>query len=191
MDTLRQRNPFKFSSEYSESDDTYIMDEQEQSEQIRNLKKRNATSNSRNRTMLQVTVALSVLLHIICILSDYNSPLVAVFPPAGRLDPPLSLSPVLTLLAILLHANAALLTQPREMVLAGQRITPLPYNVALGLSAIPPTISVLSGQMWQTTVWWCTTAFLTWIVYASNMWIVQGHEIISELERLKYVSAGA
>jgi hypothetical protein len=28
MDTLRQRNPFKFSSEYSESDDTYIMDEQ-------------------------------------------------------------------------------------------------------------------------------------------------------------------
>jgi len=129
--------------------------------------------------------------HIIYIFSDYNSPLVAIFPPTGRQDPPLYLSPVLTLLAILLHANAALLTQPRDLILAGRRITPLPYNVAFGLSAISPTISVLSGKSWQTTAWWCTTALLTWIVRAANMWIVQEHESISELERLKYISAGA
>jgi len=78
MDTLRQRNPFKYSAD-SASDDTYIMDEQgnevrlfievllrlliaEQSEYIDNLKKLNATSNSQNRIMLQITLALSILL---------------------------------------------------------------------------------------------------------------------------------
>ncbi|OAX42836.1 hypothetical protein K503DRAFT_682506 [Rhizopogon vinicolor AM-OR11-026] len=191
MDTLRRRNPFKYPSENSQLDETYIMDEQEQSEHIDNLKRLNATSNSQNRTMLQITLALSVLLHIIYIFSDYNSPLVAVFPPSGGQETPLYLSPVLTLLAIVLHANAALLTQPRNLVLAGRRITALPYNAALGLSAIPPAISVLSGKTWQTTAWWCTGAFLTWIVHAANMWIVQGNESISELETLKYISAGA
>lgn len=79
MDALRRRNPFKYSAEYSESDDTYIMDEQgdkvkcflgagidsmvaEQSEHIDDLKKLNAMSNSQNRTMLQITFALSALL---------------------------------------------------------------------------------------------------------------------------------
>jgi hypothetical protein len=183
----------------------------EQNEHIDNLKRLNATSNSKNRTMLQITLALSVLLwakprqcctcsplhpthitrHIIYIFSDYSSPLVAVFPLAGRPDPPLYLSLVLTLLAILLHANAALLIHPRNLVLSGRRITPLPYNVAFGLSAISPIISILSGKTWQTTSWWCTTAFLTWVVHAANRWIVQEHESISELERLKYTSAGA
>lgn len=34
----------------------------EQNEHIDNLKRLNATSNSKNRTMLQITLALSVLL---------------------------------------------------------------------------------------------------------------------------------
>ena len=79
MDALRRRNPFKYPAEFSESDDTYIMDEQgdkvkcfigagidstvaEQSEHIDDLKKLNATSTSQNRAMLQITFALSVLL---------------------------------------------------------------------------------------------------------------------------------
>ncbi|OJA09637.1 hypothetical protein AZE42_01388 [Rhizopogon vesiculosus] len=191
IDTLRRRNPFKYPSENSQSDETYIMDEQEQSEHIDNLKRLNATSNSQNRAMLQTTLALSFLLHMVYIFSDYNSPLVAVFPPSGGQETSLYLSPVLTLLVIVLHANAALLTQPQNLVLARRRITALPYNVALGLSAIPPAISVLSGKTWQTTAWWCTGAFLTWIVHAANMWIVQGNESISDLETLKYISAGA
>ncbi|KAG1833988.1 hypothetical protein DFJ58DRAFT_222035 [Suillus subalutaceus] len=191
MDALRRRNPFKYSSEPSESHDTHILDEQEQSELIDNIKSLNATSNSQNRIALQITLALSFLLHIIYIFSDYNSPLIVVFPPASRPESPLYLSPVLTLLAIILHANAALLTYPRKLILAKRRITPLPYSVAFGLSAISPTTSVLSGKTWQTTAWWCTAAFLTWIVHASNKWIVQEQESISELERMKYISAGA
>ncbi|KAG0700143.1 hypothetical protein DFH29DRAFT_648450 [Suillus ampliporus] len=191
MDALRRRNPFKYSSEYSESDDTHIMDEQEQSEIIDNLKSRNATSNSHNHTTLQIMLALSFLLHVIYIFSDYDSPLVVIFPPAGRPEPPLYLSPALTLLAILLHANAALFTLPRNFVLARRRITPLPYNVAFGLAAISPTISVLSGKTWQTTVWWCTAALLTWIVHAANRWILLEQESIYELERMKYIAAGA
>jgi len=116
--------------------------------------------------------------------------LLAVFPPAGRPDPPLYISPVLTLLAIFLHANAALLIQPRVLIIAGRRITPLSYNVSFGLSAVSPIISLLSGKMWQTTAWWCTAALLTWVVHAVNRWIIQEHESISELERLKYTSAG-
>ncbi|KAG1746018.1 uncharacterized protein EDB91DRAFT_1049445 [Suillus paluster] len=191
MDALRRRNPFKYASEYSESDDTHIMDEQEQSEIIDDLRSQNATSISHNRTTLQITLALSLLLHIIYIFSDYNSPLAVVFPPAGRPESPLYLSPVLTLLAIVLHANAALLTQPRDFLLAKRRITPLPFNVAFGLSAISPITSVLSGKTWQTTAWWCTTALMTWIVHAANRWIVQEQESISELERMKYIAAGA
>ncbi|KAG2356280.1 hypothetical protein BDR07DRAFT_1300982 [Suillus spraguei] len=191
MDALRRRNPFKYSSEPSESHDTHILDDQEQSELIDNIKSLNATSNSQNRMALQITLALSFLLHIIYIFSGYNSPLIVVFPPAGRQESPLYSSPVLTLLAIILHANAALLTHPRNLVLAKRRVTPLPYNVAFGLSAIPPTISILSGKAWQTTGWWCTTAFLTWIVHTSNRWIMQEQESISELERMKYISAGA
>jgi hypothetical protein len=129
--------------------------------------------------------------HVIYIFSDYSSPLHSVFPPAGRPESPLYLSPVLALFAIILHANAALVTHPRNLVLAQRRITPLPSSIAFGLSAITPTISVLSGKTWQTTAWWCTTAFLTWVVHASNKWIVQEHESISELERMKYISAGA
>jgi hypothetical protein len=190
MDALRRRNPFKY-SELSESQDTHILDEQEQSELIDNIKSLNATSNNQNRIALQITLALSFLLHIIYIFSDYNSPLIVVFPPAGGPESPLYLSPVLTLLAIILHANAALLTHPRKLVLARRRITLLPYSVAFGLSAISPTISVLSGKTWQTTAWWCTAAFLTWIVHASNKWVVQEQESIYELERMKYISAGA
>ncbi|KAG2129461.1 hypothetical protein DEU56DRAFT_741347 [Suillus clintonianus] len=191
MDALRRRNPFKYSSELSELHDTHVLDEQEQSELIDNIKNLNAASNNQNRIALQITLALSCLLHIIYIFSDYSSPLVVVFPPAGRPEPPLYLSPVLTLLAIILHANAALLTHPRNLFLAKRQITPLAYNVAFGLSAISPTISILSGKTWQTTAWWCTAAFLTWIVYASNKWIVQEQQSISELERMKYISAGA
>ncbi|KAG2153099.1 uncharacterized protein EDB93DRAFT_1136602 [Suillus bovinus] len=191
MDALRRRNPFKYSSEPSESHDTHILDEQEQSELIDNLKSMNAASNSQNRIALQITIALSFLLHVVFIFSDYNSPLVIVFPPAGGPESPLYLSPVLTLLAIILHANAALLTHPRNLVLAKRRIKPLPYSVAFGLSAISPTISVLSQKTWQTTGWWCTAASVIWIVHASNKWIVQGQESISELERMKYISAGA
>ncbi|KAG2338466.1 hypothetical protein BDR05DRAFT_691229 [Suillus weaverae] len=154
MDALRRRNPFKYSPEPSESHDTHILDEQEQSELIDKIKSLNATSNSQNRIALQITLALSFLLHIIYIFSDYNSPLGVVFPPVGRPESPLHLSPVLTLLAIILHANAALLTHPRNLVLAKRRITPLHYSVAFGLSAISPTISVLSGKTWQTTAWW-------------------------------------
>ncbi|KAG2134367.1 hypothetical protein BD769DRAFT_1353411 [Suillus cothurnatus] len=190
MDALRRRNPFKY-SELSESQDTHILDEQEQSELIDNIKSMNATSNNQNRIALQITLALSFLLHIIYIFSDYNSPLIVVFPPTGGPESPLYLSPVLTLLAIILHANAALLTHPRKLVLARRRITPFPYSIAFGLSAISPTISVLSGKTWQTTAWWCTAAFLTWIVHASNKWIVQEQESIYELERMKYISAGA
>jgi hypothetical protein len=129
--------------------------------------------------------------HVIYIFSDYSSPFYSVFPPAGGPESPLYLSPVLTLLAIILHANAALVTHPRNLVLAKRRITPLPFNVAFGLSAISPTISVLRGKTYQTTAWWCTAAFLTWMVHASNKWIVQEQESISELERMKYISAGA
>ncbi|KIK38994.1 hypothetical protein CY34DRAFT_808814 [Suillus luteus UH-Slu-Lm8-n1] len=192
MDALRRRNPFKYSSEPSEShSDTHILDEQEQSELIDNIKGMNAASNSQNRIALQITLALSFLLHVIYIFSDYSSPLYSVFPPAGRPESPLYLSPLLALFAIILHANAALVTHPRDFVLAERRITPLPSSVAFGLSAIAPTISVLSGKTWQTTAWWCTTAFLTWVVHASNKWIVQEQESISELERMKYISAGA
>ncbi|KAG1751130.1 hypothetical protein EDB19DRAFT_1628555 [Suillus lakei] len=191
MDALRRRNPFKYSSESSESHDTHILDEQEQSELIDNIKSLNATSNNQNRIALQITLALSFLLHIIYIFSNYNSPLVIVFPPASRPEPPLYLNPVLTFLAMILHANAALLTHPRNFILAKRRITPLPYSVAFGLSAISPTISVLSGKTWQTTAWWCTAAFLIWIVHVSNKWIVQEQESVSELERMKYISAGA
>ncbi|KAG2066485.1 hypothetical protein BDR04DRAFT_1106678, partial [Suillus decipiens] len=174
-------NPFKYSSEPSESHDTHILDDQEQSELIDDIKSLNATSNSQIRIALQITLALSFLLHIIYIFSGYNSPLIVVFPPAGRQESPLHSSPVLTLLAILLHANAALRTHPRNLVLAKRRVMPLSYNVTFGLSAISPTISILSGKTWQTTAWWCTTAFLTWIE----------QESISELERMKYISAGA
>ncbi|KAG2757991.1 hypothetical protein P692DRAFT_20710190 [Suillus brevipes Sb2] len=191
MDALRRRNPFKYSSEPSESHDTHILDEQEQSELIDNIESMNAASNSQNRIALQITLALSFLLHVIYIFSDYSSPLHSVFPPAGRPESPLYLSPVLALFAIILHANAALVTHPRNLVLAQRRITPLPSSIAFGLSAITPTISVLSGKTWQTTAWWCTTAFLTWVVHASNKWIVQEQESISELERMKYISAGA
>ncbi|KAG1809016.1 hypothetical protein EV424DRAFT_1328544 [Suillus variegatus] len=191
MNALRRRNPFKYSSEPSGSHDTYILDEQEQSELIDDIKSLNATSNNQNRIALQITLALSFLLHIIYISSDYNSPLVVIFPPAGRPESPLYLSPVLTLLAIILHANAALLARSRNLVLAKRQITPLPYSVAFGLSAVSPAISVLSGKMWQTTAWWCTAAFLTWIVRASNNWIMQEQQSISELERMKYISAGA
>jgi hypothetical protein len=81
MDALRRRNPFKYSSEPSESHDTHILDEQgdavkrfcrgardvdfviaEQSELIDNIKSMNAASNSQNRIALQITLALSFLL---------------------------------------------------------------------------------------------------------------------------------
>jgi hypothetical protein len=82
MDALRRRNPFKYSSEPSESHhDTHILDEQgdaatrfrrgardvdfvieEQSEIIDNIKTLNAASNSQNRIALQITLALSFLL---------------------------------------------------------------------------------------------------------------------------------
>ncbi|KAG1750925.1 hypothetical protein EDD22DRAFT_916043, partial [Suillus occidentalis] len=127
--------------------------------------------------ILSNTSPTYVTRHVIYILSDYSSPLYSSCPWHSSRS-----SSMQTLLWF---------THPRNFVLAERRITPLPSSVAFGLSAIAPTISVLSGKTWQTTAWWCTTAFLTWVVHASNKWIVQEQESISELERMKYISAGA
>ncbi|KAF9221562.1 hypothetical protein BS17DRAFT_784948 [Gyrodon lividus] len=193
MQAVRKRNPFTFQSDNG-GDDQVVLDEQEQAELVERIKEQNVTSNSQNRVALQVMLGLSCILHVIYWFSDRKSPLFAIFPPspeAGEANAPLDISGVLAYLTILIHVNLSLIIYPRSVVIARRTIRAIGFLETFVWSAVAPLISMYLGKVWQTTVWWCTSGFLTCIIYAVHGWTRKADEDVSKLEKLRYRAAGA
>ncbi|KAH7922954.1 hypothetical protein BV22DRAFT_1016295 [Leucogyrophana mollusca] len=192
MNSLRQRIPFKYPSDSSSTEEPLVLDEQEQDELIDKLRTRNSTSDRQHRLGLQLTIALSCILHLVYLFSDQDSPLFAMFPagPSGK-GSPLPLSRLVTMVDVLFHVNLGVLVHPWPM--RGSHIVsfPLSYMYAFAWSAIPPTLSLLAGKAWQTTAWWSMMLITTWVSHVVQAWIEETDEGFSEFEKMKYQAAGA
>ena len=132
--------------------------------------------------------------YIIYMLSDRTTPLFVIFrpsPEAGQANAPLDMSGILAYIAILIHVNLSLIVHPWNVVVAGRVIRAIGFLETFAWSAAAPLLSVYSGRVWQTTVWWCIPGFMTYVVYAVHGWIRKADEDVSELERLKYRAPGA
>jgi hypothetical protein len=187
MTSLRKRVPFKFASESTDQEDDHVLDEQEQEELIASLRDENLASNQHYLLVLQVTVALSCLLHLIFLVSPTN-PLL-VFASTAEPDIPIPLLIPFTLLAIAIHLDLGLLLYPDRSTLTD--IQPLSYLPLFGLSAVSPCLSLLLGRSWLTVAWWSVTGGVVWVAHSVQGWMDKGDQSITELEGMQYVAPGA
>ncbi|KIM89228.1 hypothetical protein PILCRDRAFT_813155 [Piloderma croceum F 1598] len=186
MTSLRKRMTFKLESE-SPTEDNHVLDEQEQEDLISGLRDENLASNQQYLLVLQVTVALSCLLHLIFLVNPTN-PLLVFFS-SKQPDTPIPLLIPFTLLAVLIHLDLGLLLYPDRSRLTD--IAPLSYLPLFGLSALSPFLSILLGRHWLTVAWWSVTGGVVWLAHSVQQWIDQGAQSILELEKMKYVAPGA
>jgi len=125
-----------------------------------------------------------------------GSPLFAIFPGDDiATDPPPLLSVASAVLALVLHANLALLLYLKQLPFRFRvgtiSLQPLSYAVSYGLSAVVPVLCVLLGFPWQVIAWWCLTPAVIAVFQTVQSSISHGNTSISELEKLKYVARGA
>ncbi|KAH7885215.1 hypothetical protein F5I97DRAFT_1928623 [Phlebopus sp. FC_14] len=193
MQRLRKRIPFAFQSEIG-GDEQIVLDEQEQAEVVEEFRQQNVASHQQYRNYLQIMLGLSCLLHVIYWFSERESPLFTFFPPSPLqhdANSPLDISGILAYVAILIHVNLCLLVHPRNIVVAGHPIRAIGFLETFAWSAAAPIISIYWQKAWQTTAWWCTSGFLTAVVYVIHGWIERADEEVRELEKLRYRAAGA
>ncbi|EGN98222.1 hypothetical protein SERLA73DRAFT_169246 [Serpula lacrymans var. lacrymans S7.3] len=193
MSELRKRIPFKMASDStSESDERVILDEQEQEEVIQRLKDENSTWNQRHRILLQAMLGLSCLLEIIYLINPESNPISSAIPStSSEQDHPLPFTSLLTVLALLLHLNLALLISPSKTISDAAPFLPISFFYVFICSAVPPFLCILTGRTWQMTVWWSVTGTMSWVVYSVRRMIDQADESLVALEKMKYASAGA
>lgn len=194
-EVLRRRVPFAFKSEDAfDGNDQVVLDEQEQTELVEQIKEHNAAANKQNRLALQAMLGLSGLLHVIYSFSDRRSPLFVIFPPSSHdqtTEAPIAFSSILIYIAILIHVNLSLIVHPRHVVIAGWTIRAIGFMETFAWATIGPIASIYTGKSWQTTAWWCVSAIVTGVVYAIHGWIQKADEDVVELEKLQYKAPGA
>ncbi|TFK40807.1 hypothetical protein BDQ12DRAFT_734000 [Crucibulum laeve] len=195
MDTIRRRVPFKFSEEKEEKE-TEVLDEQEQDELIEKLRRENEISNRQYLVLIRVVLALSALLQFVFLFSpSKSSPLFSLFPAASvGEDLSMPLPTLFIMLSLFVHLNLAFLFHPNEirmLLQLNQNPSPLSYELLYTLSAVPPTLSAFLWRPWQTTLWWCFTPMIVFIVHTVMSAIDNGNESIADLETMKYVAPGA
>ncbi|KZT09118.1 uncharacterized protein LAESUDRAFT_748343 [Laetiporus sulphureus 93-53] len=191
--SLRQRVPFQSSAENEQQGEEHILDDQEQQELIEGLRRQSDAATSQYLFLVQAVIGLSLLLHIVFILSGDN-PFYALLPWFEPLPPAIPLSPFFAFLHILLHLNLFLLLLPpaHPLILA---IAGLPFP--LSLITLPlaftfvgpftlgaPALSLLFLAGWPEVFWWSVLAGLTWFVYSVKNWNEQSDVEIRELEGL-------
>lgn len=129
-----------------------------------------------------------------------QNPLLAIFPNTG-LDPSIPLPVVFTLLSLLIHLNFVLFFNSDEIrfftsdeirtgLQLSDSLTPLTYQLLYPLSAVAPTLSLVLGKPWQTTVWWLITPAVIFIVQTVIEAIQQSIHGIDRLENMKYTAPG-
>jgi hypothetical protein len=123
-----------------------------------------------------------------------SSPILAIVPGNDpNANAPIPLSNLLACLSLAIHLNLVLLFFPEKFQawLRPNNLKALSYLQTYVLSAVAPTLSVLSGRAWQTVAWWSLTGALVLVVQTVQNSIVRGNQSVEELERLKYVAPGA
>ncbi|KAJ3502888.1 hypothetical protein NLJ89_g8685 [Agrocybe chaxingu] len=190
MDTLRHRIPFKHADDSDEADSQEVLDEQQQDALLEDLRKENDSVNRTYYTSLKILVGLSGILQ----LTSFNhNPLVTVFPLTSK-ETALPLPIVFIILSLFIHLNLVLCfcaEDARVFLQLAAPVNPLSYQSLYLLSAVAPTLSIYLGKPWQTSVWWCTTPAMVFIVQTVMDTIEQSNENIADLETMKYKAAGA
>ncbi|KAH6912608.1 hypothetical protein BKA70DRAFT_1422182 [Coprinopsis sp. MPI-PUGE-AT-0042] len=191
MESLRRRVPFK--QDDDEGNETRILDEQEQEQVVEDLRSRNDSSNAQYRLWLQGLLAISALLQLIYLFNpSKDSPLLTLFPPSGPASSPVPLSTLLTLISLVSHGSLVMLSRQQTHLLAQLRLPDgIPFSVLYSISAVGPTLALVLGKPWQTTVWWCFTAAIIFVSQTVLEAIDAGDHSVAELEAIMYRAPGA
>ena len=185
MESLRRRIPFK---QDDESHEDRVLDEQEQEAVVEALRSSNASSNAQYRVLLQILLATSALLQLVCLFSSSNaSPLFSVFPDASQDMTPIPLATCATILSLIAHGRLFMFFQP-SLVPANPSTAFIVLHIC---SAIAPTTALLLSKPWQTTGWWCTTSIIVLIIQVGLDAIESGERSLAELESMMYQAPGA
>ncbi|CAA7261588.1 unnamed protein product [Cyclocybe aegerita] len=190
MDTLRRRIPFRLGDDGDDFDSQGNLDEQQQDALLEDLRKENNSVNRTYYTSLKILLGLSVILQFT---SFKHNPLVTVFPITSK-ETALPLPIFFIILSLFIHLNLTLCLcaeDARVFLQLADPISPLSYQILYLLSAVAPTLSIYLGKPWQTSVWWCTTLAMVFVVHAVMDTIEQSNENIADLETMKYKAAGA
>ncbi|KZT25412.1 hypothetical protein NEOLEDRAFT_1133788 [Neolentinus lepideus HHB14362 ss-1] len=209
MSSVRKRLPF--ASTNSPDDDGHILDDQEQDEMIKDLRRRNIQQRHDYTIGLRFLVGLSYILHAISLFSTFPTPLHALLTSSSQtLPPPLPLFPIFTLASILIHSTLIVhLTPSMNLISPTRTLTflPMPFSVFIPqilycphkilAIATAPAIALaglckLAGYSdWTTVGWWCTSLVLVGVVKVVEGWMGDAEEDVKRLERMKYNYRGA
>ncbi|KAF9013257.1 hypothetical protein BDQ17DRAFT_1343070 [Cyathus striatus] len=177
MDSLRRRVPFKFSED---AEDERVLDEQD--ELIQELRRGNDTTNGQYLLFSRIVL-------------QFIEPMFSIFPSSSQeVLPTIPLPTLFTWISLFIHLNLALLfhsDQIRNYFQLTENPTPISFQLLYALSAVAPTLSIFLHRAWQTTVWWCFTLGIVYVVQISMSSIAAGNQSIAELEGMKYRAPGA
>ncbi|EPQ54425.1 hypothetical protein GLOTRDRAFT_111256 [Gloeophyllum trabeum ATCC 11539] len=209
MSGIRKRLPFA-SGDLTE-DDGHVLDDQEQDELIKDLRRRNIQQMHDYTIGLRFLVGLSYILHAISLFSSYPTPLHALLTSAQTpLPRPLPLFPFFTLNSILIHLTLFVHLTPSMNLISPTRtlsFLPMPFSVfipqilyrphkILAIASLPPILLALVCKLagrsdWTSLGWWCNPLVLVGIVKVVEGWIGDAEEDVKRLERMKYNYRGA
>ncbi|KAG9227588.1 hypothetical protein PTI98_011150 [Pleurotus ostreatus] len=192
---LRKRIPFKVRDE-DDSTALKVLDDQEQEELIHGLRRQNSTSNWYYILGADITLILSLLLHLSYFFNSSNaSPLFAIAPsPTSGIFP---LASLFTQINLLVHINLYGLLHPERVRSLLDEAQPyslslLSYSLCYAITCVPPSLCLFMGLTeWQTLGWWLFTPFVVYIVQSIHEATVAGDRNIAELEALRYSAPGA
>ncbi|TFY70657.1 hypothetical protein EVG20_g2343 [Dentipellis fragilis] len=189
MSSLRQRIPFSSSADEDETEDTRILDEEEQDDLINGLRVQNEESNALYLRILRITLGLSCLLHLVFLASPTKDSPLTIFWPTHA-SQPLPLTAFFALLHVAVHFNLLLISWPNRPLIL-RNIKPLQYILMYPASAVAPVLCIFLGLGLPNFMWWSMTPTIILLHDTVHRWILQGEESIAELEKLKYTAKGA
>ncbi|KAL5524304.1 hypothetical protein ACEPAF_9444 [Sanghuangporus sanghuang] len=185
MERLRRRVPFKPDGEVDVSEDSRILDEQEQEQWISELREKAENLDRRIYRQSQVYTGLSCVLHVI------------LFFRLSLLDEtPILFARLFVFIQVLVHVNLLILLTPtldtpvHRLAKELPRL-PLPIPLTLGVASLAPLVSFLSGRSWTQTGWWSVAAVITLLVWIMLQSVQDSRTNLEHLEKLKYDAKGA
>ncbi|KAA1469861.1 hypothetical protein DENSPDRAFT_835533 [Dentipellis sp. KUC8613] len=189
MSSLRQRIPFNFNANADETEDTRILDEEEQDNLINHLRAQNEESNALYLRILRAALGLSCFLHFVFLASPTKDSPLTVFLPT-YVSGPLPFAIFFALLHIAVHFNLLLISWPNRPLIL-RNVEPFRYILMYATSAVAPVLCIFLGLGFPNFLWWSMTPAIILLHDTVHRSILQGEESIAELEKLKYTAKGA
>ncbi|CAE6448396.1 hypothetical protein ACGC1H_005532 [Rhizoctonia solani] len=193
--TVRQRRTFGFSEDGDGvTEDSLVLDPQEQEEIIHNLREAAKNSNKNStRTIAAIIVVGTILqLYFLCTLiqGSQSTPLTPILDSALEAKPLIPLALFFTILHIGVHVLDIISLIPglsklhKSIPEEISRYGPL-------TTCIAPLLALFSGRDVAQLAWWSVPIELSALVWVSRGWMASAVEDVAGLEKLRYDVQGA